>query len=133
MGQAHMKKNKRLYPITEELFNRKILPIIEGNYIWKGRPPKVSHYRAFCGILYILRNGCPRRDLPAVYGHWHVIYDRFSCGNGRGLRAKVLLRLRKEKGVADAEVIIDSTTMKVHRRGGGQKWGGRAKEHRGRG
>jgi hypothetical protein len=31
---------------------------------------------------------------------------------------------RIEKGVADAEVIIDSTTMKVHRHGGGQKGGG---------
>jgi hypothetical protein len=62
-----------------------------------------------------------------------VIYDRFSRGNERGLRAKVLSILQKEKGVADAEVIIDSTTMKVHRHGGGQKGGGRAKEHRGRG
>jgi hypothetical protein len=54
-----MKEKNRLFPITEEVFNEKILPVIEGNYIWKGRPPKVSHYRAFCGILYILRNGCP--------------------------------------------------------------------------
>jgi hypothetical protein len=58
-----MKENKRLYPISEELFNWKVLPVIEGNYIWKGRPPKVSHYTAFCGILYILRTGCPWREL----------------------------------------------------------------------
>jgi transposase len=128
-----MKKNKRLFPITEEVFNRNILPVIEGNYIWKGRPPKVSHYRAFCRILYILRNGCPWRDLPAVYGYWLVIYDRFSRGNERGLRAKVLLILQKENGLADAEVIIGSTTMKVHRREGGQKEGSKAKEHRGPG
>jgi transposase len=93
-----MKENKRLFPVTEEVFNEKILPVIEGNYIWKGRPPKVSHYRAFCGILYILRNGCPRRDLPAVYGHWHVIYDRFSRGNERGYGQKSCLFFRKRKG-----------------------------------
>jgi hypothetical protein len=48
-----MEGNERLYPISEEIFNRKVLPVIEGDYIWKGRPPKVSHYQAFCGILYI--------------------------------------------------------------------------------
>jgi hypothetical protein len=30
-------------PFSEERFNEAILPIIEGNCIWKGRPPKVSH------------------------------------------------------------------------------------------
>jgi hypothetical protein len=44
-----MKKNKRLFPITEEVFNEKILPVIDGNYIRKGRPPKVLHYKAFWG------------------------------------------------------------------------------------
>ncbi|MDR1400122.1 MAG: hypothetical protein LBJ41_09395 [Treponema sp.] len=39
-----MEENKRLYPLSEELFNQKIVPIIEGQYIWKGPPPKVSHY-----------------------------------------------------------------------------------------
>jgi transposase len=120
-----MEGNKRLYPISEELFNQKVLPIIEGDYIWKGRPPKVSHYQAFCGILYILRTGCSWRDLPEVYGYWHVIYDRFPRGSGRGLWAKVLLRLREEEGIVCNEVIIDSTTMKVRRHGGGQKGGGR--------
>ncbi|MDR1318915.1 MAG: transposase, partial [Treponema sp.] len=79
-----MERNKRLYPISEELFNQKVLPIIEGDYIRKGRPPKISHYQVFCGILYILRPGCPWRDLPEAYGYWHVIYDRFSRGSGRG-------------------------------------------------
>jgi transposase len=77
-----MEENKRLYPISEEVFNQKVLPIIEADYIWKGRPPKVSLYQIFCAILYILRTGCPWRDLPEVYGYWHVIYDRFSRGSG---------------------------------------------------
>jgi hypothetical protein len=50
-GGKYMEENKRLYPISEEVFNQKILPIIKDHYIWKGRPPKVSHYKAFCGIL----------------------------------------------------------------------------------
>jgi predicted RNase H-like nuclease (RuvC/YqgF family) len=59
-----------------------------------------------------------------------VIYDRFSRGNKHGLRAKVLSVLQEEGGGKAAEVIIDSTTMKVHRREGGQKGGSKAKEHR---
>jgi transposase len=88
-----MEENERLYPVSKAVFNQKILPIIEGQYIWKGRPPKASHYQAFYGILYILRTGCPWRDLPPEYGYWHVIYDRFSRGNARGLWAEVLLGL----------------------------------------
>jgi transposase len=126
--EAPYEKNKRLFPITEEVFNEKILPVIEGNYIRKGHPPEVSHDKAFCGILYILITGCPRRDLHPVYGPWHVIYDRFSRGNERELWAKVLSVLQKEKGAAGAKVIIDSTTMKVHRHGGGQKGGSKAKD-----
>jgi transposase len=122
-----MEETKRLYPISEEFFNQKILPIIEGAYIWKGRPPKVSHYKVFCAILYILRTGCPWRDLPAEYGYWHVIYDRFAWGSKRGLWLKILAVLQDEEGIVVNKVIIDSTTMKVHRHGGGQKGGNRRK------
>jgi transposase len=125
--------DKRLYPISESIFNEAVLPVIEGNYIGKGRPPKVSHYKAFCGILYILRTGTPWRDLPEEYGHWHVVYDRFSRGSERGLWAKVLSALQERKGIGFEEVIIDGTTMKVHRHGGGQKGGSKQKGNQGRG
>jgi transposase len=113
--------NKRLYPINGAVFNEAVLPVIEGNYIGKGRPPKVPHCKAFCGILYILRTGTPWRDLPEEYGHWHAVYDRFSRGGRRGLRAKVLPTLQERMGIGFEEVIIDSTTMKARRHGGGQK------------
>ncbi|GHU27771.1 hypothetical protein FACS1894172_03150 [Spirochaetia bacterium] len=70
--------NERLYPISEEAFNRQILPIIEENYIWKEHPPKVSHYDTFCEMLYILRTGAAWRDLPETFGYWHTVYLRFS-------------------------------------------------------
>jgi transposase len=122
-----IKTNKRLYPISESLFNKAVLPVIEGNYIWKGRPPKASHYKVFCGIMYILRTGCPWRDLPEEYGHWHVIYYRFSRGSERGLWAEVLLTLQKHAGLEFEEIIIDSAAMKARRHGGGQKGGGKPK------
>jgi hypothetical protein len=45
-----------MYPITEEKFNKKILPIIE-KYTTPlgGRPPKISHYICFNAMIYMLR------------------------------------------------------------------------------
>ncbi|MDR0998429.1 MAG: transposase, partial [Treponema sp.] len=80
-----------------------------------------------------LRTGCPWRDLPVEYGYWQVIYDRFSRGSERGLWAKILISLQREEGIEFKEVITDSTRMKVHRHGGGEKGGGRAKGRVGRG
>jgi transposase len=77
--------------------------------------------------VYILRTGCPWRDLPEEYGYWQVVYDRFNRGRERGLWAKILLKLQKRSGIGCNEVIIDSTKMKVHRQGGGIQGGSRQK------
>jgi transposase len=72
-----MERNEWLYSITEEKFTELVLPIIEASYRRKGRSLKVSNYRAFCGIFYILGTGCPWCALPKELGYWHVIYNRF--------------------------------------------------------
>ncbi|MDR2632537.1 MAG: transposase [Treponema sp.] len=118
-----MERNERLYPISPEQFRELVLPIIEASYRGKGRPPKVSHYHAFCGMLYVLRTGCSWRDLPQEYGYWHVVYDRFNHGRERGIWARILLELQNKAGICFREVRIDRITMKVQRQGGGQKGG----------
>jgi transposase len=115
--------NKRIYPITPDFFNKNILPIIEKSYIWRGRPPNISHYKVFCVIMYVLRTGSPWRDLPKCYGNWHTIYTRFKRGSEKGLWWRILIELQGRKKTKINIVMIDSTTMKVHRHGGGQKGG----------
>jgi len=118
----------RKYPISEIDFNREVLPIIENNYIWKGRPVKVSHYKVFSGILYVLRTGISWRDLPEEYGSWHNVYQRFRRGSEKGLWWKILSTLQARK-LANIEIVmIDSSTIKLHRQGGGVKGGFNAKE-----
>ncbi|MDE2020800.1 MAG: transposase [Patescibacteria group bacterium] len=113
----------RLYPVTPAIFQQHIEPLIVGQYIWKGRPPKVSHYLVFCAILYVLRTGIPWRDLPPCYGYWHTIYLRFKRGSERGLWWRILIALQ-QKGIAQLNIVLaDSTTWKVHRHGGGSKGG----------
>jgi transposase len=123
-----MERDERLYSISEEKFTELVLPLIEASYRGKGRPVEVSPYKVLCGIIDILRTGCPWRDLPTEYGYWQVVYDRFSRGSERGLWAKIVLELPKGTGIRFNKVIIDSTTMKVHRHGGT-----RGKGYRGRG
>ncbi len=119
--------DERLFPITREFFDAQIKPLIEEEYIWKGRPPEVSHYHVFCAILYVLRVGCPWRDLPSCYGDWHTVYTRFKRGSERGLWWRVLITLQQRKKMRLNVVLVDSTAMKVHRHGGGQKGGSRVK------
>jgi transposase len=115
--------DSRFYPVSEAFFDQHILPLIEGDYIWKGRPPTISHYQVFCAILYVLRTGIPWRDLPSCYGKWHPIYLRFRRGSERGLWWRILITLQQHKHLTIKVVLVDSTTFKVHRHGGGPKGG----------
>jgi transposase len=119
--------DQRLFPITSHFFNNQIQPIIEKNYIWKGRPPVISHYKVFCAILYVLRTGVPWRDLPKCYGCWHTIYQRFKRGSEKGIWWKILMILQQGKKITMNIVISDSSTFKMHRHGGGLKGGSKVK------
>ena len=120
--------DKRLFPVTPEFFQQTILPLIEDSYIWKGRPSKISPYHVFCAILYVLRTGCPWRDLPKFYGNWHAVYLRFKRGSERGLWWHILTSLQQRRRLKLKVVLGDSTTFKVHRHGGGQKGGSTVEE-----
>ncbi len=120
--------DKRLYPISEEFFNEKINPLIVSAYSAAGRPQKINNYQVFCAALYVLRTGNSWRDLPKVYGYWHSVYLRFKKGSDRGLWWKVLQELQRLKVVTINVVMADSTTMKVHRHGGGLKGGFKLRE-----
>jgi transposase len=37
-----------------------------------------DHRTVIDGILWKLRVGAPRRDLPERYGHWQTCFDRFN-------------------------------------------------------
>ena len=103
--------DKRLFPVTPEFFTENIEPIINKSYIWKGRPPLISHYKVFCAILYVLRTGVAWRDLPSVYGNWHSIYTRFSRGNEKSLWWKILMILPHRKNVAIVLLPLPGTNL----------------------
>ena len=77
----------------------------------------------FEAMVYILRVGCPWRDLPAVYGPWNSVYTRWRRWCLNGLWAK-LLRVLTRKASGKLR-FLDASHIKVHQDGsnpaGGQQ------------
>ena len=117
---------KRMYPVSREFFDNQINPLIISCYSNAGRPKKVSNYQIFNAMLYVLRTGVPWRDLPSCYGYWHTVYLRFKKGSDRGVWWHILIKLQQDKSLRMNIVLADSTTIKIHRHGGGLKGGFKA-------
>lgn len=112
--------NHRLYPVSREIFDREILPIIESaTKPMGGRPPKIDHYTCFCAMMKMMSVSLPWRDLPREYGSWHTIYTRFKRWSENGLMWRILYELKQKKLVRMDIVFMDSTTVKLHRHGSG--------------
>ena len=114
---------KRMYPVSREFFDGQINPLIKLCYSKAGRPQQVSNYQIFNAMLYVLRTGIPWRDLPSCYGYWHTVYLRFKKGSDRGVWWHILMKLQQDKKLQMNIVLSDSTTVKIHRHGGGLKGG----------
>ena len=111
--------DKRLYPITESLFNQRIKPCLLRCKDGRGRRALVSDYQFFCGVLYVLRTGIPWRDLPKVYGSWHTVYTRFKRWSERGWFWQLLRELQAQRSIKIDIAWVDSTTIATHRPGSG--------------
>lgn len=111
--------NKRKYPIEEREFKEKIEPFIIKSKQRLGRPTRVSHYKFFCGVLYILRTGVSWRDLPEEYGNWHTIYTRYKRWSENGFFWKLLYYLQSLKEITLDVVFVDGSIVPLHRHGGG--------------
>ena len=67
------------------------------------------------GMIYLLRVGCPWRDLPTVFGNWSSVYTRWRRWAHAGVWSAILRVLaRSAKGQLRA---IDATFIKVHQHG----------------
>ncbi len=84
--------NERKYPIKEGKFQELIYPFIKETKQKMGRPTTVSHYKFFCGVLYVLRTGISWRDMPEEY--WHTIYTRYKRWSEKGFFWKLLYYLQ---------------------------------------
>lgn len=121
MAEEGFAMDRRYFPVSLEVFNREILPIIESETkISGGRPPKIDHYTCFCAMLKMVSVSLPWRDLPAQYNApWHTVYTRFKRWSENGIFWRILYELKQKKLVQMDIVFMDSTTVKLHRHGSG--------------
>lgn len=63
-------------------------------------------------MIYILRVGCPWRDLPDEFGPWNSVYTRWWRWNRNGIWALMLELLAREQ--EGSLVHLDATHVKVH-------------------
>src|SRR5690349_4933395 len=70
-------------------------------------------------VLWIVRTGAPWRDLPAVFGKWNTVFERYRDW----VKADGFFRLFEAcSDEPDLEyAIVDATIVKVHRHGQGAK------------
>lgn len=91
-----------------------------------GRPAK-DHLTILNGVLFVLRTGCPWRDLPTCYGKWSTIANRFYRWVKQNVWEQVLKRLQELSGAKDdidwEEHFLDSSVVRAHRDAAGAKGG----------
>lgn len=95
----------------------------------RGRPWK-DHRRMIDGILWALSDGGRWRNLPAEFGPWQSVYDRFRRWTRRGLWDRILRHLQARRmssgGIDWSLFCIDGTTVRGHQSAAGAaKKGGR--------
>ena len=98
----------------------RIAPLLPGKAGDPGRSG-VNNRLFVEAVLWIVRVGAPWRDLPASFGCWNSVFQRFRRWAKAGVFAKVFTAL---SGDADFEyAIIDGTIVRVHQHGTGARGG----------
>ena len=111
----------RRHELSQEQFDqiKDLLPSNEGE---QGRPWE-DHHRVLNGMFWILRTGAPWRDLPARYGPWKTVYDRFQRWQDDGTLKRIVEVLQQrldEQDRIDWELFcIDGTSIRATRAAAG--------------
>jgi transposase len=89
----------------------------------RGCRPAHDNRRFLNGMLYVLRVGCPWRDMHERYGKWNSVYVRFRRWAEQGVWDTLLQTLVDLGLTDDWQHMIDSTTIRGHSQAAGAKGG----------
>jgi len=80
------------------------------------------------GILWILATGAPWRDLPAGYGPWSTVANRFYAWQRSGLWNQILISLQQAanecRAIDWSLHYVDGTVIRAHQHAAGARKGG---------
>lgn len=85
--------------------------------------PAGDNRRFLNGMLYVLRVGCPWRDMHERYGKWNSVYVRFRRWAEQGVWDAMLETLVELGLTDDWRHMIDSTTIRGHSQAAGARGG----------
>lgn len=105
--------------ITDELWKR-LGPLIAAAKVRSGRKP-LQNDRAFLeAVFFVVRTGCPWRDLPPHFGRWLTVYQRFRRWRLNGTWTRLFELVDQAIPLKDIdELFLDSTTVRAHRHAAG--------------
>ena len=89
---------RTLYPVDESRLLlsdaawARIAATLSGARSRRGAPPAVSDRLFVEAVLHRARAGCPWRDLPAHFGAWDAVYQRFRRCGAAGAASSTSLR-----------------------------------------
>ena len=87
-----------------------------------GQPPALPERLFFEALLYLARTGIPWRDLPAEFGRWDAVYNRFRRWVVSGALRRLFETLTADPAFGDIRrVLIDSTIVRAHQHAAGAR------------
>ena len=84
-----------------------------------GHPPALSDRMFIEAVLYVARTGIPWRDMPAEFGHWDAVYNRFRRWERRGVWRQLWQQLQRDEFHVAKDLFIDSTIVRAHQHAAG--------------
>jgi len=84
-----------------------------------GRSPALSDRMFLEAVLYVARTGIAWRDMPAAFGHWDAVYNRFRRWERRGIWRQLWQHLQQEEFTVAKALFIDSTIVRAHQHAAG--------------
>ncbi len=110
------------YTFTDELWAAFHPLVRQAKRNRQGPAPKIPDRDFFEGLLYLARTGLPWRDLPAEFGKWDAVYNRFRRWVASGsLRALFELLTDNPQFDGLRRVFVDSTIIRAHQHAAGAR------------
>lgn len=110
------------HALTDAEYDR-LRPLLPTNRGKRGHPYTLDHRRTLDGILWVLHTGAAWRDLPARYGDFRSVFDRFNRWRNSGTWDAILAALQRQAdatGDIDRNLFCaDGTVVRAHRCAGG--------------
>jgi len=84
-----------------------------------GQRPQLPERAFFEALLYLARTGIPWRDLPAEFGRWDAVYNRFRRWVHSGALRRLFEALTDPACQEVRRVLIDATIARAHQHAAG--------------